>query len=294
MNEFYVYALCNPLSEVNISYKISQYTLFFQYEPFYIGKGVKSRLTDHFSKNMLSKNTPKNKKILRLLALGHKPLAIKLFTDLSEPEAYNLEKMVIATLGKNILCNICDGGVGISSADMLGDKNPMYGKKRPQYVIDAMQEGRRHYEKINSSKGKKLEDIIGIEKARNAKLKMSLKRVGKSWDDYFGKDTADRIKQERRESRLGTHHSKETIEKITQKLSTPENKVKRRIAILNKRKAMFDYDLDAIKDVLKQHVNNGYTNAEVIKRFPSISRFRLQKMIYLVKNNLTSDYYFVL
>jgi len=39
-------------------------------------------------------------------------------------------------------------------------------------------------------------------------------------------------------------------------------------------------------------INDGYADNEIIKRIINISRFRLKKMIFLIKNKLNSDYYF--
>lgn len=285
MENFYVYAILDPRKKKKSTYYVDEHEIIFEYEPFYIGKGKKWRLTQHFYKCSLKKNTYKNNKILKIINEGYKPISIKIIEKLTEIEAYNLEIKVISSIGLQNLTNKTEGGVGQCSSSMIGNKNPMFGK----HPIPWNKGTKGQPSKF---KGMKMEEICGEEKAKTSKEKQSNSRKGKSWEEYFGEETAKRIKEERKIQRTGTKHSEETKKKIKEKICTPENILKRKKIMILKRKNKFDLDFVSNKDQIEKLINNGYKDNEIIKRIDGISRFRVKKMIFLIKNNLDSNYYF--
>ena len=288
MNNFYVYALLDTRFKVDESYTVDVHEIKFEYKPFYIGKGVKKRMYEHFSKSNLKDNNPRSKKILKIINEGYQPISIKLIENLTENDSYDLETKIISIIGLENLTNINSGGLGQSSENMMGEKNPMFGKKRPKWLIEKMQEERKKL----TNKGKTYQEIYGEKKSNQIKKKMSERRKGKSWEEYFGKEKAERIKKERSILRTGTFHTDETKSKIKDKICTLENLSKRKEIIMKNRKDKFDDDLNVYRDKIVLMINNGLEDCEIIKRIENISRFRIKKMIYLIKNNLTSDFYF--
>jgi len=286
-NIFYIYAILDPRKKEKSIYYIDNYKIEFEYEPFYIGKGKKWRLTQHFYNCSLKKNTYKNNKILKIIEEGYQSIPVKLIENLNEQTAYNLEIKIISAIGLLNLTNKSDGGLGRSSNSMIGDKNPMFGKHPIPWNkgCKGLQESK--------FKNKKLEDICGVEKSKIAKQKMSDSRKGKTWEEYFGEETANRIKNERSIQRTGTHHSEETKNKIIEKICTPENIKKRRIGVIRNKKRLFDKDFREHQDELKKLIEYEFTDNEIIKRIQDLSRYRIKKMIFLIKNNLTSDYFFI-
>ena len=106
MKEFYVYAYCDPRKPT---------TEFISgFLPFYIGKGTKDRMFDHLQ-NRKRKNPIFANKINKIKSLGLEPIVLKVKDNLSESEAFQLEKDLIAQFGmypSGCLCNLTEGGVG--------------------------------------------------------------------------------------------------------------------------------------------------------------------------------------
>lgn len=287
MNEFYVYGLLDPRICGEYKYSVDLIEICFDHKPFYIGKGIRWRIGQHFSKYNLKKNTHKNNAIIKILNAGYKPITIKIFENLSEERAYVLENKTINAIGLNNLTNKRDGGLGQSSEAMLGDKNPMFGKHPIPW-----NKGLCGVVK-NPNKGKLLEEILGVEKAEKVKEKQSIKRKGKTWEEYFGIEKAKNAKIKQSKNRTGTNHTEKTILQM-KKSSTPEINLNRKIVIIKKRQKNFDDDMIKHENQIKEYINLGYLDSEIIKRINDVSRFRLKKMIFLLKNNLNSNHYFQL
>lgn len=140
-------------------------------------------------------------------------------------------------------------------------------------------------------KGKKLEEIVGEEKAKKIKNKLSKKRKGKSWEEYFGVETGKRLRIERSENRKGTKHSDETINKM-KKSSTPEVNLNRRNGTIKTKQKSFDSEMKIFEVKIKLYIQQGYSDNEIIKRINEISKYKLKKIIFLIRNNYNSDYFF--
>jgi len=104
MNEFYVYLLCYPITEL----------------PFYVGKGKGNRAWKH-SKFVKSNgcNSFKYNVIRKINEQGLEPIIKIIDSNLSEQIAFELEMFMIDMLGRRnnntgMLTNMTDGGEGVS------------------------------------------------------------------------------------------------------------------------------------------------------------------------------------
>lgn len=185
MNKFYVYCYVDSTKER---------TKYLGYDipglPFYIGKGCGERLNRHIvdAKSEFCKKLPKHYKILKMLREENEPLVIILKDNLSEKEAFDLEKLLILTIGrkdlkKGPLLNCTNGGEGESqipwnkgkegyhipghSEKFIGNKNPFYGRHHSQ-------ETKKHISEAN--KGKSFRK--GSHHSEESKLKMSQSKKG--------------------------------------------------------------------------------------------------------------------
>jgi hypothetical protein len=119
MNEYYVYAYLDPRKNGNFSYG-EKY--FFNYEPFYIGKGKNKRLFKHISCDLKrGYNAYKDNKIKKIISLKMNPIIVKIAECLSEEEAFIIEIDAIKVIGRKYengpLTNIYDGGYGSSKSE---------------------------------------------------------------------------------------------------------------------------------------------------------------------------------
>jgi hypothetical protein len=109
---YYVYVYMDPTKKGTFQYG----PFSFEYEPFYVGKGFKTRYIDHLKlikcESCISFFYKKLKKMLKNEII---PIIIKYKENLNEVDAYNLEDIMVATIGKRIdqkgpLTNVNNGG----------------------------------------------------------------------------------------------------------------------------------------------------------------------------------------
>jgi hypothetical protein len=187
--------------------------------PYYVGKGQQYRAWMNHRVNNKGVHTPKD--IDRVIIMGQ---------DLSEVGAFALERRYIRWYGRKdvgtgILHNRTDGGEGGSGASVgkarPGELNGMYGKKRPPELI-----AKAVAASVLNSKGKTYEEIYGLEKAAELRkqrsdslkgkkkspehaakskangmkgaLKIGAARKGKTWDEIYGKEKANEMRELRR------------------------------------------------------------------------------------------------
>jgi hypothetical protein len=191
--------------------------------PYYIGKGQQYRAWMNHRVNNKGVHTPKN--VDRVIIMEQ---------SLSEVGAVALERRYIRWYGRKdlatgILHNRTDGGEGTSNdseetrrkKSRPGELNGMYGKKRPPELI-----AKAVAASVLNSKGKTYEEIYGLEKATELRkqrsdslkgkkkspkhaaksklngmkgaLKIGAARKGKTWDEIYGKEKADEMRELRR------------------------------------------------------------------------------------------------
>ena len=163
----------------------------FEYEPFYIGKGINDRYLTHLrvaNGSRKGKNNLIVTKIKSILNDGFEPKIIKIIENLTKDNYDTYERSVIKMIGKSCddlgpLLNIMDGGDG--GVTWVGEHH---------------------------NKGKKLEEIVGEEKSIELKQKLSdqsSKRVGSLNSNFGNRGELNPI--------FGIKQSVETIDKIREK-----------------------------------------------------------------------------
>jgi hypothetical protein len=106
---FYVYAYCNPKKYIKDD--------TFRFQPFYIGKGSGNRSMDHLKRAKSNKPGKLLQHIRNLLSSEIEPFIVKVKCDLSESEAFALERDLITKFGRKdiktgCLLNFTTGGEG--------------------------------------------------------------------------------------------------------------------------------------------------------------------------------------
>lgn len=113
---YYVYILLNPLKQGAFTY--SGLDEVFDFEPFYVGKGINKRYKNHWYRCNLN-NTLKGNIIKKILRHEMEPIVNIYYDRLTEPVAHEKEKQLIKLIGRvklnsGPLSNITDGGEGVS------------------------------------------------------------------------------------------------------------------------------------------------------------------------------------
>jgi hypothetical protein len=99
------------------NYYVYSYSVPGEDHPFYIGKGKDGRWLVHLKPCKLSKRTHFYCQLKNLLSTGAAPIVKKVLDNLTEQQAFDLEKFLIKfygrlDLGTGCLCNHTDGGEG--------------------------------------------------------------------------------------------------------------------------------------------------------------------------------------
>jgi hypothetical protein len=134
--KFYVYLLIDPRTGA----------------VFYVGKGTGKRAKVHFSASSLKRRNMKNSTIKAIISENLSPVVEIVSTDLSEPEAFDVEKTLIAKYGRRdigtgILTNLTDGGEGTS-----GYRHAPRSEETRRKISEA-HKGMRYSEEVNRKKG---------------------------------------------------------------------------------------------------------------------------------------------
>lgn len=177
---YFVYCLLDPTKKGDYLFE----NVRFDYEPFYIGKGSKTRIRQHFSPAQLKrdKNKKKVNKILKIKKLGYDVIKLKIYENLEEIESLNIEKKLIQLIGRNDLhkgplTNLTDGGeVGyckfyelnietqeklrkLRSNNIIGSKNPMKNKETSKKVSDVLKnKNTKHSDEYKKNMSEKIKN----------------------------------------------------------------------------------------------------------------------------------------
>lgn len=227
MKDYYIYIYLDPRKTGNFNYQ----ELYFNYEPFYVGKGRADRIDKSFKDNS---NVFKTNKVNKIIDDGFNVLKMKIYQDLTESEAFEKEVQTISKIGKLIdgvgpLVNFNDGGYGgdnISnhpnydliiekmSLSQSGNNNGFFNKKHSDISKTKMSEiAKERKGEKNSFFGKKHSE----ETKRTISEKNRISNLGEL-NPFFGKNHSDQTKQKISEKKLGTQLSCETKSKISRSL----------------------------------------------------------------------------
>jgi len=116
-NIFYVYIYLDPRKPGSFDYV----EFYFDLEPFYVGKGHGVQWLVHLGVDQYKTyKSYKLNKIRKIQSLGLEPKIIKYKENLTEQEAFDLEKKLIKAIGRldlglGPLTNLTDGGEGFSN-----------------------------------------------------------------------------------------------------------------------------------------------------------------------------------
>lgn len=113
--KYYVYVYLNTLKPGKFKYG----DLEFDFEPFYVGKGMGERYLYHLNKVKFKNKYKSSKKfniIEKIIEENSEPIIIKLFDNCEETESLLLEKKIITEIGRmdlgnGPLTNLNDGGI---------------------------------------------------------------------------------------------------------------------------------------------------------------------------------------
>jgi hypothetical protein len=181
---FYVYVYLDPLYAIYSEYG----DLKFDNLPIYIGKGKNNRCKEHLRKtsNPIFRNKIKCWKRKQI-----EPIIVKLHENLTEQEAWELEKKYIAVIGRldkgiGPLLNLTDGGEGPSGVTP-------WNKGKPTGWVPS-EDARAKISKANKGKtvSQETRDKIsaglkGKPKSAEQKDKLSAANKGKSYHPHKGK-----------------------------------------------------------------------------------------------------------
>lgn len=115
LDHFYVYAYVDPRKPGKYAY--DEYA--FDFEPFYVGKGMEGRCR-HFKKH----NDIVKRKVQKIQNIGIEPIIVKVLCETTEPNAFSVEQNLISLIGRaslhqGTLANLTDGGEGVSGQVQL-------------------------------------------------------------------------------------------------------------------------------------------------------------------------------
>lgn len=294
---YYVYIYLDPRKPGNFKYQSENICLFFEYEPFYVGKGKFTRCFDHlnFVENRLLRNQPikfdhTKSKIKTILEVNLKPIISIIIDNLNEQKAFDLEVLFIKTIGRDKqngpLTNKHVGGTGIAS---------MFGKKHSEETKRKMSVSSKGKAKLKSSieKGLKTKrNRIYTKKnfTEDHKNKISQAVSGEN-NGMFGKKHTEKSKQQMSESRtsdgngmFGKTHTEKSKNKIREK------------ALINFKgegNPMFNKIGDKNPNFGKRHIYNTALNESKVVNIAELDNYLsegwLRGMFKNVKKEVNSD-----
>ncbi len=197
-------------------------------EIFYVGKGQNRRMYHHVDEVKRGRIPNKTNiylycKIREILSSGNKVKYKKVFITENEKESYDKEKILIAKIGLENLCNIAKGGTGVMSGRKLSTEH-----KRK---LSESHKGHRHSEETkrkisDSHKGKTLSDKtkrkMSESKKRKSrseetkrKISFSNKGISRNKGRLLSEETKKKISENNARYWLGKKHSNEHRKKLS-------------------------------------------------------------------------------
>lgn len=169
----------------------------FEFQPFYVGKGIKNRIAQHLMPFMLNKKSVKSSVIKSIIReTGEMPIHFRLFENLGENEAIEIEKKIIAHFGRRdigtgILANGTDGGDGSSNMSESSKKRINKNRRKNIYQYDLSGNFIKKWNSITE-----VGEELGI---KESNISTSIKRNGSCenfiWSySYKGKKIKGKIK----------------------------------------------------------------------------------------------------
>ena len=289
MNNFYVYVFLDS----RISGKYIYGDICFDYEPFYVGKGVSNRINISKYDKL---NQFKTNKINKIKNEGFNVISKKIFNNLTEDESFVIERDLIKKIGKIInktgpLVNFSDGGTGgdnISNhpnrdeiiekmkLSKMGVKNSFYGKKHSETTKEKLSKIM-----LEITAGEK-NGFYGKKHTDECKIKMSENRKGLyigEKNSFYGKKHSEITKSIIRKKASERKHSEITKQKISENgkgkrmgvnnpsatkyiIESPSGHILEYIGIKH-----LDEDLKGInpRRILRQKEHKGYKLIDVVK-----------------------------
>jgi len=233
IKEFYIYLYLDPTKPGKYTYNELNFSLL--YEPFYVGKGSGYRLKKHLCESNRNKKGLKNNKINKILNNNLEPIIIKLFENLDENTAFELEIKLIEIIGRRDLkqgplCNLTNGGEG-ESGHILSEEHKerirqsllklnlsppqknmkyedFYGWERAKEIKKKQSES--NLGKINKYKGKSLSEIHGVDKSIELINNLKNKNTGIN-NPFYNKKHTKETKKKLSESHLGLKNNSKTF-----------------------------------------------------------------------------------
>lgn len=189
MRKYYNYIYLDPRKPGYYSYE--GLSLSFLFEPFYVGKGCRSRLYEHLSEANSRKRSLKISKIKAIIRENFdlKSYIIQINQFLSSKEACDIEVKMIKIIGRislktGPLTNMTDGGEGLNNPSpetrkllsFPGSSNPQslaylisHGKSESE-AKTYLREKMKNAHLMNPLRGKTYVEVYGEEKAAELKL----------------------------------------------------------------------------------------------------------------------------
>jgi len=227
--KYYIYVFLDDTKSGKFIYE----DLEFDYEPFYIGKGSDDRIIN----SMCTKGVFKSSKIKSIKEKGGNVIRFKLFENLENLEALEIEKQLISKIGrrdlnKGPLTNLTDGGDGRLTSPHSKET------------------------KLKISKTKKSQNLHN---AHTEETKEKLKEINKGENNpMFGKPHTEKVKEEQsirvsglKHPMFGRKHDLETIQKIKDKRNAAvvQTAMSKKSAEFNSKKVLqFSIDGEFIKE----------------------------------------------
>lgn len=189
----YVYVLTD--TRKSEEYQFGSYS--FTYEPFYVGKGKGNRWKAHAAEALRVKvGSHKDNKIRKIIAeTGDLPGVEIVAQNLEESEAFELERMMIALigradLGKGPLTNKSDGGEGQTGFVHSEETKALLRRKSAEYVrVHGNGFAGKHH--TEEAKAKKRAASIRVWSDPELRAKQSERNKGENNPNYGRKHTAE-------------------------------------------------------------------------------------------------------